>query len=215
MKPWLIFDFDGTVVDSVNKIRQLINRLAQRYHFDPITPERFQLLRDLPFTKAARLQKVPLWKLGRMALVVLDEYRQIIPDLEPCAGILPTLAELKALGISLALISSNHTQNLRAWLEHHQLDCFDWVEGTSGILRKHDNIKGQIHRHGLDNDDVIYVGDEARDIKAARKSGIRIISVCWGLHSEAYLQSLKPDHLVREPAEIALLAKQLLIGEAS
>ncbi len=212
MKPWLLFDFDGTVANSIDKILELINELAPRHGYAKITPEKFAAIRNLPITRAVRSVKMPLYKLGRAISIILNEYRRIVPDLEPCAGIIPVLNDLKAAGISLALISSNHTENLRAFLDHHQIGCFDWVEGTSGILKKHNNILRQIRKHNLDKGKVIYVGDEARDIKAARRSEVKIISVAWGLHTAEHLQKFKPDYLVRAPNEILTIVKELALS---
>ncbi len=210
MNPWLLFDFDGTVANSIEKLRELINDLAPRYGYGQLTPERFAAMRDLPLTRAVRSFKMPLYKLGSAITIILNEYRKIIPELEPCAGIVPVLNELKAMGISLALISSNHTENLHAFLERHGIKCFDWIEGTNGILKKHHNIRTQIRKHNLDKELVVYVGDEVRDIKSARKSGVRIISVAWGLHSEAHLRNHRPDYLVRTPSEIIPIVKDLM-----
>ncbi|MFA6721464.1 MAG: HAD-IA family hydrolase [Candidatus Cloacimonadaceae bacterium] len=210
MKPTLICDFDGTVADSIAKILDLINHLAPRYGYRTISPEMFEQVRDLPLPKACWKLKFPLYKLGQAIAVVLHEYRRIIPDLEPCPGVIPALEQLKERGYSLALISSNHTENLQAWLDHHQLNCFDWVEGTSGILRKHNSIRAQIRKHKLDRSRTIYLGDEARDIKAARHNRVKIVSVSWGLHSEANLRRHLPDRLVNHPGELLKIVPELL-----
>lgn len=210
MKHWMIFDFDGTVADSIDKLYELINGMAPRYGYEPVSRDKFDQLRDLPLARACRKLKVPLYKLVKVIPEILDEYRRIIPHLEPCPGIVPTLKQLNDLGISLGLISSNNTENVGLFLAHHGIDCFKWIEGTGGILHKHSSIKRQIAKHGLRHEKVIYIGDETRDIKAARKSGVQIISVTWGLHSAENLRRHKPDHLVREPSEILPVAREFI-----
>lgn len=209
MKPNLLFDFDGTVANSVDKLYELINGLLPQYGYPTISAGQFEQIRNLPLRSAFKLLKLPLYKLGQAIPVVLHEYRHIIPDLEPCAGVVAMLNELKELGFSLALLSSNHTVHVHAFLDNHGITCFDWVEGTGGILQKHGKIKRQIKKHRLDRQNVVYVGDEARDIRAARRSGVRVISVGWGFHTPEHLLSLKPDYLVREPGEILQIALQL------
>ena len=49
---------------------------------------------------------------------------------------------------------------------------------------------------------VIYVGDETRDIEAAREAGLRIAAVTWGYNAEETLAGLSPDHLLRSPGEL-------------
>lgn len=212
MKHWMIFDFDGTVADSIDKLYELINGMAPRYGYEPVSREMFDQLRDLPLAKACRKLKVPLYKLAKVIPVILDEYRRIVPDLEPCPGIVPTLKQLNDMSISLGLISSNNTDNVGSFFAHHGINCFKWIEGTGGLLHKHNSIKRQIAKHGLKNEKVMYVGDEVRDIKAARKSGVQVISVTWGLHSAVNLRNHTPDHLVGEPEEIITIAEKF-IGE--
>lgn len=210
MKPTLICDFDGTVADSIAKILELVNQLAPRYGYRTISSELFEQVRDLPLPKACRAVKFPLYKLGQAIAVVLHEYHKMIPDLEPCPGVVPVLQKLKEQGYSLALISSNHTENLQAWLRHHQISCFDWVEGTSGILHKHRSIKARIRTHNLDRERVVYLGDEVRDIKAAHHNRVKIVSVGWGLHSEQNLREHNPDRVVTRPEELLKIIPQLI-----
>ncbi|MCB5223654.1 MAG: HAD-IA family hydrolase [Candidatus Cloacimonadaceae bacterium] len=210
MKPTLICDFDGTLADSISAILDIINNLAPRYGFRGLDHEHFEKLRDLPFRKAAREMDFPIWKLGQAITLVLQEYRHIIHSLKPYPGIVSALKELSSGGIGLGLVSSNNTDNLHSFLSHHNIGCFDWVEGTHGILRKHRSIKDQIKKHGLKKENTLYIGDEVRDIKAARRSGIKVISVTWGLHSRQNLQKHKPDWLIDHPEELLDLIPKIL-----
>ncbi len=209
MKPYLLFDFDGTIANSIDELFKLINSLAPRYGYPPVSPEQFAALRNLPLTKACRIMKLPLYRLGQAIHIVLHEYRRIIPDLEPCAGVISMLEKLNSASIPMALISSNHTENVEAFLRNHQMNFFNWVEGTSGIMQKHNRINRMIRKHDLDKNNVFYIGDETRDIRAARKCKIKVISVTWGLHSAENLSSMKPDYLVQNPQEIVDLILEM------
>jgi phosphoglycolate phosphatase len=210
MKHWVIFDFDGTIANSIIKLFGLINGLAPKYGYTPITSEKFAQMRDLPLAKACRILKIPLYKVSSLAPLILREYESLIPDLEPYPEIVDMLKQLEALDVSLALVSSNHKENVQAFLKHWDINCFSWVEGTSGILHKHASIRQQIKKHGLNRDHVLYIGDEVRDIKAARKSGIQVISVTWGLHSRENLARSNPDFLVDTPTHIVDIVQRML-----
>ncbi len=54
----------------------------------------------------------------------------------------------------------------------------------------------------IPHDDPIYVGDEIRDVEAAKKAGIRVIGVSWGYNSKNALLKAKPDHVIENPEEI-------------
>ncbi|MDP2172950.1 MAG: HAD-IA family hydrolase [Candidatus Cloacimonadaceae bacterium] len=201
-KPFLLFDFDGTIADSVHPMYELFNQLAPKYGIKPISQQDFSIIRSMSIPKAFKHLGIPFYKLARAIPVALREYRKIINDLEPCAGIIPMLNKLQAAGIPMALLSSNSIENVHLFLDKHDIQSFDWVEGTGGILKKHTKIKHQIRKHKLDRSRVIYVGDESRDIVAAQKCGIRIISVSWGFHTAEHLCSFDPDFLVNRAEEI-------------
>jgi phosphoglycolate phosphatase len=205
----LIFDFDGTVANSIDAILQLINKLAPRYGFEPISQDIFNSVRDLSFSKACRKLHFPLSKLPQAITMVLDEYRHIIPELSPCPGMDSVIQKLKEEGITLGLISSNDSEYINSFLRNHNLEFFDWVEGTKGVLGKHNSIQTQIKKYNLNHLNTLYVGDEVRDIKAAHRSKVKIISVTWGLHSEKNLLRYHPDYLVTKPEELLELAQNI------
>jgi phosphoglycolate phosphatase-like HAD superfamily hydrolase len=63
-------------------------------------------------------------------------------------------------------------------------------------------IQRLLRRHHLNPEDVIYVGDETKDIEAARKIGIKVISVSWGYNSSQALAAEHPDFLIYRPEEL-------------
>jgi phosphoglycolate phosphatase len=209
MKPFLLFDFDGTIVNSIEPMYQLLNHYAPRYGFAQVSPEDFARIRSLPMHKAVKHLKLPLYKLIRAIPLVLNEYRKVVHQLEPCEGVIQMLNELTEDRIPMALLSSNRVENVKAFLNRHGISCFQWVEGTGGILKKQSRIALQIKRHGLDKKRMIYIGDESRDIQAAQKCGIRIICVTWGFHTSSLLCSYNPDFVVDRPQQIVELMRSL------
>ncbi len=212
MKPYLLFDFDGTIANSLEPLYQMLNRLAPQYGYATVNREQFDLLRNWPWRKALKQVKLPLHKMVRAIPIVLAEYRKIILELDPCPGVPEMLESLSGLGIPMALLSSNDTENVQAFLEHHHLHYFEWAEGTGGILKKHSKIARQIRRHKLNRKEVIYIGDESRDIIAARRCGIKVICVGWGFHTVEHLCSYDPDYLVKEPEDIVGIMRSLIVS---
>jgi phosphoglycolate phosphatase-like HAD superfamily hydrolase len=70
-------------------------------------------------------------------------------------------------------------------------------------------INAVLKEHKLGCDEVIYVGDETRDIHAAQKSNILMISVGWGFNSPTILAKHKPDFLVYHPIELVKIIEEL------
>lgn len=210
MKPFLLFDFDGTIADSIHMIMQIGNQLAPKFGLSPFNDEDFTHFRSLPFHKIMKELHIPLYKVPQAISLALMEYRHLVHELEPCAGICHMLKALCNLQVPMAMLSSNTNENLQLFLQRLQIDAFSWVEGTSGILKKSHRIKQQLKKHKLDPKQVIYIGDETRDIDAARKCGMRVIAVTWGFHSAELLSSHEPDYLVDSPSEIVKIAESLI-----
>ncbi|HHZ15626.1 MAG TPA: HAD hydrolase-like protein [Candidatus Cloacimonetes bacterium] len=206
--PYLLFDFDGTIADSITPLFHMLNKMAPEIGVRPVSWEEFDRLRDLTPRQILKELKIPLFKMPRLVRMVLEEYRHIISHLQPCEGILELLSELKQRQISHALLSSNDDQNLSAFLAKYRIDSFAWVEGTEGVLNKSSYLRKQIRKHKLAQYDLYYIGDEIRDIEAARSNKIKSIAVSWGLHSHQHLQKQQPDYLVDKPSEILNIMKQ-------
>jgi phosphoglycolate phosphatase-like HAD superfamily hydrolase len=58
-------------------------------------------------------------------------------------------------------------------------------------------------------DEVIYIGDESRDVEAARESGIKVISVTWGYNSREALSAHRPDFIAETPDELQQIVEKL------
>lgn len=210
MIPFLLFDFDGTIADSIGLGLQIVNRLAPSFGISPLSKEDFDLVRSMSIPKALKALHIPLSKIPKAIPLALAEYRYLIHELYPFEGIAEMLADLQSMGCKMALLTSNTKENVEHFIQHHELDYFEWVEGTSGILKKHGSIRKQLKRHKLRADNVIYVGDEIRDIMAARKCKLRIISVSWGFHTVELLSTKNPDYLVQSPDQIVQIVRSLI-----
>lgn len=208
--PFMLFDFDGTIADSIHYALDIVNGFAHEYGIEPLSEEQFEAFRSMNMYKAMKMLKFPAYKLPGAIARVLLEYRKNVHQLQPYAGIREMLAELKDLGCNMAVLSSNTKENLSYFIDQHRLFYFDWAEGTSGALNKQQKIKAQMKKHGIGRDEVIYVGDEVRDIVAAKKSKIRVIAVNWGFHTSDLLVRRDPDYLVSDPAQIVEIVKNII-----
>ena len=68
-------------------------------------------------------------------------------------------------------------------------------------------MKKIIKKERLELKEVLYVGDEIRDIHAAKNTGIHIASVAWGYNTVESLKKNKPEYLIYEPAELIDICK--------
>lgn len=174
-----IFDFDGTLADTLPLFVPLTNVLAARHGFRPIDEREIDELRGLgPRDMMARLG-IPLWKLHRIAA----DYRSLVDArTEPMplfAGVPSMLARLSAAGIRMAILSSNSGSVVERALGDERarfevLDCGVSLFGKSRRLRR------LVRAIDADPAEVIYIGDELRDGAAAREAGLAFGGVAWG-----------------------------------
>ena len=118
-------------------------------------------------------------------------------------GIVPVLRDLHNSGNKLFIISSNSEPNVKVFLEEHDLlDCFDKVYGGVGLFNKARVLKKVMKRNKMKSEESFYVGDEVRDINAAKHAGVRIVSVAWGYNDIEALKSEKPFAAAMQPADL-------------
>jgi len=131
-----------------------------------------------------------------------------MPFTNPTPGIVEVLEKMKSKGFRQILLSSNTNENISKYIEtHHWGKFFDSVYGGVSIFGKAHKIKKMLKKEKLNNNEAIYIGDEARDIKASKKANLKIIAVSWGFHMKDFLIKYKPDFLIDKPREIIEIIK--------
>ena len=199
----IIFDFDGTIADSFDTVFAISNRLADEFGF-PITPlEDVDAWKNLSSQEILRRSNVPFVKLPFLLRRLRFELNQEIAGLQPIAGIKEALLELKRQGHHLGIVTSNSRQNVIAFLAAQDMrEVFDFVDSGLTLFGKGRIIQKILRHNRIDPATAIYVGDETRDVEAARKIGIKVIAVCWGFNSCKVLGAQQPDFLITNPAEL-------------
>lgn len=87
---------------------------------------------------------------------------------------------------------------------------FDFVDGGARILGKGRRLRSILQRYRLKPSEVFYVGDEMRDIRAARQVGMQSIAVTWGFNTPTALQSFQPDFLIDHPSQLWEICRQFV-----
>jgi phosphoglycolate phosphatase len=202
MLRYILFDFDGTLADSREVTIKAINQLADKHRFRRIEPENLKHLLSLPIRERAKLMDVPLYKLPFLVMELLPLYREGLQQVKLFPGIKETLTELKALGYSLAIISSNTVATIQTFLQQQNLPFIDEVICARNIFGKDYAIRKFLKARNLQPKQVMYVGDELRDVVACRKCNVPVAWASWGFDLSETLREEKPDFIVHAPADI-------------
>ena len=198
----IIFDFDGTLADSTAVFASVWNTIAQKYDFKKVQLEDIDSLKKLSIAERSKLFNFPLHKLPIILPQFYRLYQQSLTDVHLFDGMKDLVNEIAQKGYTVAIISSNATDNIVAFLKTNGIDCVSEVLCSSHIFGKDKVIKKYLKEANIHKSDVLYVGDEHRDIVACKKVGIPIIWVAWGYDAIEVVQSEEPDHTVFSPAEI-------------
>lgn len=200
----LIFDFDGVIGDTFGMVMEIASRLVEELGTKKLTPEEVASLRDKGAREIFAELGVPLFKLPTWIKRVREEQAKSMEKAPLFKGIKELLLGLKKKGFCLGILTSNSFDNVKKFFNKNylNLNLFDFIHTESSLFGKDKILRKLFKRYGLDPKKVIYVGDEVRDIEAAKRVEIKIIAVGWGYNTKKALMTQKPDFFVEEPEEI-------------
>jgi phosphoglycolate phosphatase-like HAD superfamily hydrolase len=197
----LIFDFDGTIADSLELHRQIYNQLAARYHRDHIAQSHIQNLRDLEMKDFLKKMKIPLLQLPSL----IQEAQKIANDRPVSQPILGITSVIKTLSerFTLGIVTSNTQDYCETFLKQHRLETyFSFVQAERDLFGKDHKLKKLLRDKKLSRQETVYIGDEVRDIEAARKIPLQNIGVAWGFNSTEALKNAQADMIFADPQEL-------------
>jgi phosphoglycolate phosphatase len=210
MKPGLIFDLDGTLVDSLPGIAASLNRALERHglsaHADSdvrrfIGNGSYELARKaLPEESAPDLIRA-------VEAAFKEDYAVTWPEgTAPYDGIPACLDKLAAAGFRMAVLSNKpHPFTVAIVQRIFPGLPFDPVFGQRPDTprKPHPDAALQIARHwGIPADDCRFIGDSTVDLETARAAGMPAIAVGWGYHDLAALQAAGARGLVEKVRDL-------------
>jgi phosphoglycolate phosphatase-like HAD superfamily hydrolase len=206
----IVFDFDGTLADTPRTFITIVNRLADEFGYNPLSDEQALQLQGLSSREIVRQSQVSVFKLPFLLRKVKREFTKEMAAVAPIPGIEKALQDLKDRGYLLGILTSNLKENVTEFLENHQLqNLFEFIYSGVTLFGKHKPIQRLLRLYDLPAEAFVYVGDETRDIEAARKSRVRSIAVTWGFNSLAILSQHHPDAVVSHPQALVEAIAQL------
>lgn len=195
----IIFDFDGTLADSFPIAKEIYFKWSK----STLTDEEVDKLRNMPSLEAIKAIHIPIYKIPGLVIRGRREFTKRMPEVRLFDGLDTVLHDLTASGHQLYLMSSNSTQNVRYFLKAQNIDhYFRDIMANIGLLGKANAFRAIIRKHHLDKQACISIGDETRDVDAAKKVGITSVAVTWGYNGEKILRSAAPSAIINQPREL-------------
>lgn len=203
-QPVIIFDFDGTIANTLDVLLSAYNEIAERYKCKKID------IADKEYIRSHRPQEVfgeygVTWtKLPFLLPKIRKGVHERMGQVEPHDGMIEVLQKLHDEGYILGVLTSNSVENVQTLLQADgDASVFDFMYSSKKIFGKDKALQKIIREHELQERIVVYIGDETRDIEATKRIGMPIISVSWGFNADSVLQK-------SEPTAIAYTAQELV-----
>lgn len=202
----LIFDFDGTIADTLGESRRIFNELAPDYGIRQVEEHEIADLRHLSLKEILSVLNIPKRRVPSIIARGTGMMRANIDRLQLIDGMKNALTEIRNHTDSFGILTSNTTANVDVFLRNHGLrDLFEFVSSTSKLTGKARHLRAIRKTFSLKNNEMLYIGDELRDVKAAQKANIPHAAVSWGFNSRKSLEKAKPTYLIDHPEEFVRL----------
>lgn len=198
----IIFDFDGTIADSFEIIMSIFFEFRTKLGLDEFGKREIEIYRTKGVEEILRNSKISMLEISRVIAEMRKVANETMLEAKPFLGMISVLNKLKSKRLNLGIMSTNGEKTINKFLEKNKITVFDYVVGKGGLLGKDKVIKSILKKRKLKPDEVLYVGDEVRDIKACKKLGVKIIAVTWGFNDKRVLGENKPDYLIDKPNKI-------------
>ena len=204
----IVFDFDGTLAESIETLLVVTNGLAKEFGFKPVAQQEFQRWRTMNSRELLAEKRVPWWKLPQLMRRVKKEQQRAIREIKLVKGMGEVLLALKDQGHVLGILTSNSSENVEEFLRNQGLaGMFEFVVAGSTIFGKDRLLRRLIQQQHLDRKTFFYVGDEVRDIEAAHRVPVKAVAVGWGFNTVGALSAAAPDFLLKDPKELLEVVK--------
>jgi len=198
-----IFDFDGTIADTLEIAREVYNELAEEHKLKHLSKDEVEGLRDYGVNQFLKYLEIPKIKLPVLLTQGKKKFRQRTDSIPLIEGMKEVLPELRKKTKVFGILTSNTDENVKRVLKMHGLaDLFDFVSTAPKLEGKAKHIKAISKLYSLTKDRILYIGDEVRDVKASRKAGVAVCAATWGFNSEKALLKAKPSHTVDHPSQL-------------
>jgi len=204
--PVVLFDLDGTVIDSGAIILASMRHAAKEVLGTEVSDEELMAAVGGPGLEA-QMRTIAPDRVEELVTVYRAHNEPLHDVLECCAGMEDVLVRLKDEGRTLGIVTAKRRQTAelafaRLPIEH----LFEVVVGGDETQRHKPDPEPlllALERLDARPEEAAYVGDAPFDIKAAKAAGLYAIGVTWGgIHARERLETEEPDALVDTPEEL-------------
>ncbi len=205
---FIIFDFDGVIGDTMNFYKEIGVSLYEEFRHEKAEPKMVEKLMSKNLVFLVRELKIPLTKLPYLEKRFRQDLTLKINQVKIFKGIKEILEQIRKEGYLLGVLSSNSKENLTYVFKKNKIDFFDFIYSGSSLFGKGKVLATLMKKENLDFQKTIYIGDELRDVQAAKQNKVSVIAVGWGYNKEKLLKEENPDYFAGKPEDILKIISQ-------
>lgn len=207
----VIFDLDGTLLDTISDISDSVNETLKRYGYQTFSEQDYKHfvgrgVNELIHT-VIREAKIDVSEFDRIKTGYIEAYaRRNAAKTKPYPGIIELLKALKVRGIRLCILSNKpHFQTVDVVATYFSEIAWDAIYGKRPefpIKPDPTSLMHMLTELNLKKSDVLYVGDTNTDMETARNGGLMSIGVLWGFRTLQELLEAGAGYIVNQPKDI-------------
>lgn len=216
MKKLCIFDFDGTLFDSIEDVVLCFNQTLKKHNFDTLTYEEYieclggniDEMTSLILKDKNSQENIELIKSTYEKIYTASNNEHTLPF----PNINTLLKELQKEEILLAINSNRKTNSIKYYVNKYFEDIdFIKIEGHNPKYPSKPNPIGVnkiIKKANVNLEDAIYIGDSSTDIETAKNAGIDCLLVKWGYGKKDAFDSNYPLDFVEDTTQLLEIIKK-------
>lgn len=205
----LIFDLDGTVLDTLEDLYLATNYALSRFGLEKRTKEEVRAFVGNGIKRLVELS-VPSGtdeKTVDGVFSAFNEYYAVhcADNTRPYDGIADVIKKLKEQGVKTAVVSNKADYAVKALCEKYFDGLFDFAVGErEGIRRKPapDSVNEALRVLNTEKENAVYIGDSEVDVKTAANADMKCICVLWGFRSRETLVLNGGENFAESPRDI-------------
>lgn len=201
-KPVLIFDFDGTLINTIDESIKFLNKKSKLLGFEKIDKKKEKFFRSVSLLESIGLLGLSKWNLVKLLFQVRKNLNKKIPVIKPYDHVVRGLNTLHKSGFTILIVTLNSKKIVKRFLKFNKIDFFDEVISCNILMGKERSLKKILKQYKITSREALYIGDEIRDVVACQKINMPIISVSYGMNNPENLATFKPDFLVDNFAQV-------------
>lgn len=209
MKKLVVFDLDGTLVDTLGDLAGALNHGLTECGFPTLTEHQVSAIvgHSVPYMCQNAVPKDHEGDWQKVMTVYNAYYRKHCCDLSrPYEGILKAVMQIKAAGVKMAVVSNKpHAFAVQVINGLFPRDTFNMILGRMERFATKpapDALNFAMTYFGVDRADAVYVGDSEVDVEFARNAGLPCISCSWGFRTLEELRAAGAEHIIHDPGEL-------------